>query len=103
MIYLAEDTSTTASRCMELIARYAPVFMRIGGGSLEQNSRCRGYKLTTEDRNEIVAAAATAKDGYEISKKTGWSPATVCRVMREEHCPSPLARRRAEKFAQSHH
>jgi hypothetical protein len=77
------EGSTTARRCLDLIERHAPRMMRLGGGAMGVRKELPpARRLTDADRARIVSAAALGGSMNSVVRATGWSWATVVRVLR---------------------
>lgn len=78
------EGSTTARRCLDLIAKHAPRLMKLGGAALGTHRECpnSNKRLTPADRERIVAVAAKGGTIKSICDETGWAHATVFRCLR---------------------
>jgi DNA invertase Pin-like site-specific DNA recombinase len=72
-------TDTTASRCLDMIARHAPKLMLQGGGAIESDRKTN--KLTKKTIDKIIALRKTGMTLAAISEKIGFSKSAV-----QVHC-----------------
>jgi DNA invertase Pin-like site-specific DNA recombinase len=70
---------TTASRCLDLIARHAPRLMREGGGRIEEDRKTN--KLSKKTIEKIVALRKTGMTLEAIAESIGFSKSAV-----QVHC-----------------
>ena len=70
---------TTASRCLDLIARHAPRLMREGGGRIEEDRQTN--KLSKKTIAKIVALRQQGLTLLAISEAIGFSKSAV-----QVHC-----------------
>jgi hypothetical protein len=70
---------TTASRCLDLIARHAPRLMREGGGRIEEDRQTN--KLSKKTIEKIVALRQQGLTLLAISEAIGFSKSAV-----QVHC-----------------
>jgi DNA-binding NarL/FixJ family response regulator len=70
---------TTASRCLDLIARHAPRLMREGGGRIEEDRQTN--KLSRKTINAIIALRKTGMRIDAIGEQLGVSRSAV-----QVHC-----------------
>lgn len=90
---LESSADTTAWRCLDLIARNAPRFMRCGGGPLEQQAQ-RG-ELTRDKQREILRLRRAKMRPALIAARVKLSVMTVWKVCRR----AGLNRKRARDFS----
>jgi DNA invertase Pin-like site-specific DNA recombinase len=83
---------SSAARCLSLIERNAPRMMKTGGGRLVTDQPNVQHPLTEEGRLQIIALAATADTVLAIAAATGWSGATVRKVLNYAGLPTPYLR-----------
>ena len=92
---LLEDSP--ARRCLDLIERYAPRFMRCGGGHLAEE--CPDRKpMTAEEQAEIVALGSAGElTATQIGARFGYSQSRIRKFLDRHHgirCPDGRAGRR---------
>jgi hypothetical protein len=83
---------STASRCLSLIERHAAKLARMAGGHLPKEYANMQHPLTRAGRARIVELGATAPTISAIATATGWSGATVRKVLRQAGIPTPFFR-----------
>ena len=83
---------SSAARCLSLIERHATRMMKMGGGRLVKDHPNMQHPLTEEGRAQIIALAATADTVSAIASATGWSGATVRKVLNYAGLPTPFLR-----------
>jgi DNA-binding NarL/FixJ family response regulator len=83
MIYHLLDADTTASRCLDLIARHAPRLMRIGGGSLPQEKPpCTDeHRMTPERIQAALALVGQGLSATQIAERVGSTQSAVRKAM----------------------
>jgi|694.fasta_scaffold19494_12 DNA invertase Pin-like site-specific DNA recombinase len=70
---------TTASRCLDMVARHAPRLMREGGGMIEEDRKTN--KLSRKTINSIIALRKTGMRIDSIGERLGVSRSAV-----QVHC-----------------
>ncbi len=70
---------TTASRCLDMVARHAPRLMREGGGMIEEDRKTN--KLSRKTINAIIALRKTGMRIDSIGERLGVSRSAV-----QVHC-----------------
>jgi predicted ArsR family transcriptional regulator len=70
---------TTASRCLDMVARHAPRLMREGGGMIEEDRKTN--KLSRKTINAIIALRKTGMRIDAIGEQLGVSRSAV-----QVHC-----------------
>jgi hypothetical protein len=70
---------TTASRCLDMVARHAPRLMREGGGRIEEDRQTN--KLSKKTIEKIVALRQQGLTLLAISEAIGFSKSAV-----QVHC-----------------
>jgi hypothetical protein len=70
---------TTASRCLDMVARHAPRLMREGGGMIEEDRQTN--KLSKKTIEKIVALRQQGLTLLAISEAIGFSKSAV-----QVHC-----------------
>jgi hypothetical protein len=84
--FYATDHETLASRCLGLIERNAPKYMRLGGyGGLSIDGSEHYKRMTPETREQMEAKlrATNSTDHVRIGMECGgFSPSAVSRVWR---------------------
>ena len=83
---------SSAARCLSLIERHATRMIKMGGGRLATEYPNMQHPLTDDGRAQIIALAATAETVSEIAAGTGWSGATVRKVLNRAGLPTPYLR-----------
>ena len=83
---------SSAARCLSLIDRHAARMIKMGGGHLVTDHPNMQHPLTSEGRAKIIALAATAETVSAIAAGTGWSGATVRKVLIRAGLPTPYLR-----------
>lgn len=83
---------SSAARCLSLIERHAARMIKTGGGQLVTEHPNMQHPLTDEGRAQIIALAATADTVSDIADVTGWSGATVRKVLNRAGLPTPYLR-----------
>ena len=73
------DPSTTVGRCLYLIEKYAPKFMRIGGALSKENRKAR---LVEQDRVLICELAAQGMKQTDIAERVGCAQSTVGQTLK---------------------
>lgn len=68
------DFSESYDRCLALVRRYAPKFMRAGGGGLQRTHR--RSVVSAETRARIVSLRRAGRKWREIAEDTGVPLAT---------------------------
>jgi len=79
-------SDTTASRCLDLIARHAPRLMREGGGRIESDRQTN--KLSKKTIAKIVALRKTGMTLEAIAESIGFSKSAVqvhCKQYNDSH------------------
>jgi hypothetical protein len=90
-----DSESSTAARCVGLIERYAPHFMRSGGGALRVDCLRSGRRLTPHQRGMIMKLASRRMSQAEIAKSVGCTAPAVCKLLRKAGVRRTDMRRRA--------
>lgn len=85
MISTLHEDSTTESRCLALVAKYAPIFMRCGGGALDEREYLAFKPVSEAEKARIVTLARENPDikPEEIARRVRRSGAAVRRVLRK--------------------
>lgn len=83
---------SSAARCLSLIERHAARMIKMGGGRLVRDHPNMQHPLTEEGRLQIIALSATADTVSAIAAATGWSGATVRKVLNYAGLPTPYLR-----------
>ena len=82
-----DDNESAASRCLALIERYAPLLMKIGGGSLScSDSQVARKPMVDTPREKVAAIYALIKEGklstMQIARTVGVSYSVVHRRLK---------------------
>lgn len=68
---------------LDMIERNAPLMMKAGGGALVQDQPQSGQRVQPQDRMEMERLWTEGKTQPEISRRTGFSAATVWRYTKK--------------------
>jgi DNA invertase Pin-like site-specific DNA recombinase len=85
--YNLEDNESAASRCLALIERYAPLMMKIGGGSLScSDTQVARKPMVRTPREKVTAIYALIAEGklstVQIARQVGVSYSVVHRRLK---------------------
>lgn len=98
MIYnLLDDTKDmTTAHCESLIRKWAPVFMRVGGGSVSRADSRATQAVTLEERAEMVKLRKKGMALADIAARTNRSEASVSKHLLAAGMPALRAKKITE-------